>query len=287
MSRSSDPAHESDQDAADQGASGRNLPLAFASGIVLAGLFLGSLALDPVAFLAFVGVLLVLALLELDIAFRSRGRRPGTPVAIGAGLVMLFGAYLNGASGQTLGLALLLFGAVAWALLDRGEASVGANLGATVLITVWVPFLASFMGLLLRRPDGVWLLIAVVALSVGSDIGAYFVGSRFGRRRMAPSVSPAKSWEGFAGGLVAALVIGLALGAPLVPGLGLVEAGLLAVVVVLASTLGDLTESLVKRDLGVKDLGRMLPGHGGIMDRVDAVIFALPAAHLMLLALGL
>jgi phosphatidate cytidylyltransferase len=148
-----------------------------------------------------------------------------------------------------------------------------------------VPFLASFVGLLLARPEGRWLVIATVALTVTSDTAAYAVGSRYGRHQLAPSVSPAKSWEGFAGGLLAVLVVAVVI-VPRLPGLDLPAALLLGVGVFLAATLGDLTESMVKRDLGIKDLGVSLPGHGGVMERADAVIFALPAAHLLLTAVG-
>lgn len=265
---------------------GRNLPVAIASGIALAATFIGALVLHPLALLGFLAVLATIALLELDVAFRERGLRPATPLAMGAGLVMLFGTYLEGSSAQSLGLVLLVIGTLAWTLLDTGRRRVVASIGATLLMALWVPFLVSFLGLLLLRPDGAWIVVTVVTLSVVSDIGAFAFGSRFGRHKLAPSVSPAKSWEGLAGGLGTTLVVAASIAGPFVPGLDLAEALLVAAGVAVASTVGDLAESLVKRDLGVKDLGTVIPGHGGIMDRADAVIFALPAAHLILVALG-
>jgi phosphatidate cytidylyltransferase len=281
------------------GSLGRNMPIAIASGLVMAALFLGTLFLSPIAFLGFVAVLVVIALLELDGAFRGRGLRPATPVALGAGLVMHFGAFTGGASAQSLGLVLLVLGTLAWVLLDPGrgtEANAGGavpaapgriagSLGATFLMTLWVPFLTSFIALLLAREDGAWFVMATVALAVTSDIGAFAFGSRFGRHKLAPSVSPGKTWEGFAGGVLTVLVLA-ALVTSRVPGFDLSTALVLGVGVAVAGTVGDLAESLVKRDLGVKDLGRIVPGHGGIMDRVDAIVFALPTAHLVLLALG-
>ncbi len=272
---------------------GRNLPVAVTSGLALAGVFLGTLAWRPYAFLAFIATLVVIALLELDVALRANGVRPATPVAVGAGLVMVFGSYSGGPSAQSLGLVLLVFGAMAWTMLDEGARSargrrrrnVAAGLGATCLVTLWVPLSASFVGLLLARDHGVWYVLAIVALAVTNDIGAYAVGSRFGRHKLAPTVSPSKTWEGFAGGLVTALLVA-GLVAARVPGLDLLAALALGVAVVVAATIGDLAESLAKRDLGVKDLGRILPGHGGIMDRVDGIIFALPVSHLLLVALG-
>jgi phosphatidate cytidylyltransferase len=150
---------------------------------------------------------------------------------------------------------------------------------------LWVPFLASYAGLLLARPEGHWYVMACVALSVSGDIGAYGFGYGFGKHKMAPSISPAKSWEGFAGGLLTVLVVA-ALITSNVPGFDMALALIFGACCFLAGTAGDLAESMVKRDLGVKDLGGIVPGHGGIMDRADAVIFALPVAHLVLTAFG-
>jgi phosphatidate cytidylyltransferase len=266
---------------------GRNLPVAIASGVILAALFLGSVAWNAYAFLTLVALVVVVGVLEVANALRGEGVRPVTPVAIGAGLVMVYGAYAVGPQAQVLGLVLLVLGTLAWRLSDRRRSQVVGSLGATFLVTLWVPFCASFAGLLLARQDGRWLVMAVVALTVSGDIGAYAFGRPFGRHKLAPTVSPGKSWEGVAGGLLTVLVLAATVTAPLVPSLDLVDALLLGTVCLAAGTLGDLSESLVKRDLGVKDLGTVLPGHGGIMDRVDAMILALPAAHLVLLALGI
>lgn len=264
---------------------GRNLPVAIASGLLLAGLFLGSMFVDQRLFIGFWCCLVVIALFELDKAFRLRGLKPATPVAIGAGLVTVIGAFQIGPSAQAFGLALLLLGAMAWALLDADRRNVAANLGATCLMGLWVPFLASYVGPLLQRPDGEWYVMAAVALSVTGDIGAYGFGSGFGRHKMAPTISPGKTWEGFAGGLLTVLAVA-ALVTARVPGFDLPLALLFGAAVFFAATAGDLAESMVKRDLGVKDLGGIVPGHGGIMDRADAVIFALPVAHAVLTILG-
>lgn len=267
--------------------SGRNLPVAIVSGLVLAAAFLGTLLTSDWAFLAFIYVVVAVGLWELSIAFRERGLRPATPVVLVAAAVMLFGSYVAGPGAQTLGLAGTLVAALAWTLLDRSRGQVVASLGATMLMTVWVAFGASFMGLLLGRPDGIWYVMATVALTVTADIGAYAWGSQFGRHKLAPSVSPAKSWEGLAGGLVTVWVFGALVTAQVVPGLDVPGALAVGTGIVLVATLGDLAESLFKRDLGIKDLGRVVPGHGGIMDRVDALILTLPAVHVLLLALGL
>ncbi len=265
---------------------GRNLPVAIASGLVLAALFLGTLFVNHWALLAFFTLLVAVALFELDKAFRGRDVQPALPVAIGAGAVLVFGAYASGPAAQSLGLALLLLGTMAWSLLDVGRANVVAGMAATLLMGLWVPFLASFVGLLLARPEGEWYVLACVAATVSGDIGAYGFGTRFGHHKMAPSISPGKSWEGAAGGLATALVVAALIIARM-PGFDLPLALAYGVACFVAGTAGDLAESMVKRDLEVKDLGGIVPGHGGIMDRADAVIFALPVAHAVLLLFGL
>lgn len=261
---------------------GRDLPVAIAVGLALAALFLGTLAWSPWAFLVFVALLIVVGLVELDGALRSHGLRPATPVAVAAGLIAHFGAYASGPEAQALALVVLVFGGSVWVLLDRHRERAAANVGATLLMALWVPYLASFIGLLLAREGGRWYLMMAIALTVTNDIGAYAFGNRWGRHRLAPSVSPAKTWEGFFGGLATVLVMAALVSARTVPGVEVVPALVIGTGIAVAATVGDLAESLVKRDLGVKDLGRVLPGHGGVMDRVDAILFALPTAHFLL-----
>ncbi len=272
---------------------GRDLPKAIASGVALAGAFLGTLLWMPLAVLALIAVLVVLALLELRRALRPRGLHPATAVIAVAAVAMLFGGYLLGPAGIGLGLVLAVAGSVVHGVVvdlarrraGRERRPLGLDFAASALMACWVPLLAAFAGLLLAREAGEWLLVLTVALAVANDTGAWGLGVLIGRRKLAPTVSPGKTWEGLAGGLALALVVAgvVGLATPLLaPGTALA----VAAAVVVAATIGDLTESLVKRDLGVKDLGTLIPGHGGVMDRVDAIVFALPAAHLALVALG-
>jgi phosphatidate cytidylyltransferase len=291
MTRASDPpADGGGVPAARSRSAGRNLPVAIAVGLTLAVVFCGLLAIGGYVFLTFVAVAVVLGLVELDQGFRAHDLTPATPIAVGAGLVMIYGAYANGPDAQAVGIVALVLGATVWTLLDGKRRNVAASLGATCLGGLWVAFLASYIGLLLRGgelADGRLLVAAVIALVVANDIGAYAFGNRLGRHKMAPTVSPGKTWEGFAGGLVTVLAIAGLVTPRLVPGLGLTGSLVLGAGVVVAATIGDLSESLVKRDLGVKDLGRLLPGHGGVMDRIDAMLFALPVAYGILVAFGL
>lgn len=261
--------------------------MAIAVGLTLAAVFLVTIAVGAYAFLTLVAVLTVVAQLELGSAFRAHQIAPATLIAIGAGLVMLYGAYASGEAAQAVGLVVLVLGAMVWTLLDNRRRNVAAALSSTCLIGLWVPFLASYAALLLQRPDGELLTAAVVALTVANDIGAYAFGSPWGRHKLAPSISPGKSWEGLAGGLATVLVLAGIVTSRLIAGLGMAGALALGAGIVATATIGDLSESLVKRDLGVKDLGRILPGHGGVMDRIDGLLFALPVAHFILVALGL
>lgn len=268
-------------------ATGRNLPVAILSGVLLAVGFLGSIAIDPYLFLAFVAIILVVGLLEIDIAVRRAGVRPATPVALVSGLLMFFGTYVAGNVALVVGCGVLTLGTLLWVLVDRSRRYVTNSIASTLFMTLWVPFLASFIGLLLARPDGKWYVMATVAYAVSSDIGAYAFGSAFGRHRMAPTISPSKTWEGFVGGVLTVLVIAAFVTPVVVAALEPWQALILGGVIAIAATVGDLVESMIKRDLGIKDLGRVVPGHGGVMDRVDGLLFAIPAAHLVLLALQL
>lgn len=293
MTRAADPvpvkpAPEAPAPGGPSSRTGRNLPVAIAVGVAMAGAFFLVIALSDWLFLAFIGIFVVIALLELGAALRTYSpARPATAVTIAAALVMLFGTYAYGPSAQLLGLFLLIGGAVATVLVNTKREAVAASLGATAFMGLWIAFLPSFIGLLLARDDGIWYVMMAVGLTVTADISAYGWGSGFGRTKLAPHISPAKSWEGFVGALVTVIVVG-AIVAPLtVPGMTVAAAVVVGIALTISATVGDLAESLVKRDLGVKDLGTILPGHGGVMDRVDAIVWSFPVAHLVLLLFGL
>jgi phosphatidate cytidylyltransferase len=256
---------------------GRNLPLAIAVGLVLAGLFLGSLFWHPAAFTALVAVLTTVAYLESGRVLEAVEVRLEVPVLVVATLLMLFGAYQARHAGQAVGVLVLLLGGVVWLFADATRRDVVRTLGTTLLFGLWVGFLASFAVLLVNRPvGGPLVVLAVAGAAIFTDIGGYAFGVALGRHKVAPSISPNKTWEGLLGGLAVAT----STGALVLPLLGDTFDPLSAAVVVLvcgiASFLGDLAESMIKRDLGVKDLGSVLPGHGGVLDRVDGILFALP-----------
>lgn len=263
---------------------GRNLTLAVGSAVLFATLFLVSAFINAWVLLSFVAVVVVIAVLEVDAALRSTGVHPPTVVVLLTGVPMLAASYVYGADGQLTALAVMVTGIVLWVVLDRRDPTPIRSAGAALLIGLWVPFMASFLALLLQRPNGAWFIIITVGLTAASDIAAYAVGSRFGRRKLAPAVSPGKTWEGAAGGMAGAMVVAGVVAPLLVEQLSIGRAVALGALVAVVAVVGDLAESAVKRSLGVKDLGRLLPGHGGMMDRVDAMLFTLPVAHLVLLA---
>lgn len=266
---------------------GRDLTLAVGSAVVFAVLFLAVAFINPWALVVFIAVLLVIAMLEVDAALRTTDLRPPSAVVLIGGLVTLVGAFLYGPVGQLSGLAVTFFGVVLWSLADGEDPRPLRSAGGALMIGVWIPFLASFLALLLRRDGGEWYVVITVALTAVSDIAAYGFGSQLGRHKLAPAVSPAKTWEGFLGGVFATMVVA-GVGAPLIIAeLSIGRAMALGALVAVVATVGDLAESAIKRSLGIKDLGRLLPGHGGMMDRVDAMLFTLPVAHLVLLAGGL
>jgi phosphatidate cytidylyltransferase len=263
---------------------GRNLPLAIGTALLLAGLLIATLVLSRPAFVAFLLGIVVLALLELLTVLRARATRPAGPVVLAVGAVLVVGAYLEGPAALSFGLLLAVLGAFGWYLVDRGRTEVTRNVAATVFACLYVPFMAAHLSLVVGRADHyVGALIGYATLVVVYDTMAYATGATLGRHPMAPHVSPNKSWEGAAGATVACLLAGaflLPLWAPWTLASGLV----LAVATCVVAPLGDLAESMLKRDLAVKDMGSILPGHGGMLDRVDALLFMAPVLYYVLAA---
>lgn len=262
------------------GRAGRDLPVAIGVGLGLAALVLASLFVVPWGWLLLVVPAMWIGIWELARAFRSgRFQVPVVPVLVGAA-AMHIGAYFGGAAGLMLAFGLTLLAIVVWRALagiDRAARDVSAG----IFVAAYAPFLAAFTTLMLRAEDGAARIAVFILVTVCSDIGGYAVGVLAGRHPMAPSVSPKKSWEGLVGSAVSCLVAGM-VAVPLVLGGSVWAGALLGLVSVALATLGDLSESMLKRDLGVKDLGDLLPGHGGLMDRIDSLLVTAPAAWIVL-----
>jgi phosphatidate cytidylyltransferase len=265
------------------GRAGRNLPAAIA-----VGLGLGALIIVPLyspyrwVFVGVVAAAIVLGVYEVVASLRRLGALPPLLPLTAGGVAMVVVAYRSGAEGLFLALVLTVLACLAWRLADPAEGFL-RDVAASTFVATYVPFLAGFAALLAAPDDGPRRVTAFIAVVVCSDVGGYAAGVLFGRHPMAPRVSPKKSWEGFAGSLLACAVAGAVFFWTLFdahPLLGVVY----GLAVVGTATLGDLGESMIKRDIGVKDMGNVLPGHGGIMDRLDSLLPTAPVAYLLLSA---
>lgn len=253
---------------------------AFIVGIGLGAVVVGTLFLFKLAFVGLVVVVMVVAVWELATALGARSVVvPVVPVVLGT-VLMLAGAYLGGGSPLMVGLGLTVAAVCAWRLGDPRPGYL-RDVSAGIFTSVYVPFLAGFAMLMVRHDDGAWWAFALLIVVVASDTGGLLAGMLAGRHPMAPSVSPKKSWEGFAGSVVLGVGVAVpvavyAFDAPWWTGV------VLGVTGVVGATLGDLGESLIKRDLGIKDMSSLLPGHGGLMDRLDSLQPTAPLVWLVL-----
>jgi phosphatidate cytidylyltransferase len=262
------------------GRAGRNLPAAITSGVVLLGLIATTLFFVKFAFVFLALAAVLLGIWELKNALAHRGvLLPYEPLMLGA-TAMLLGAWFGGAPFLSTALAVTALAVLLWRL-RLGVDGFVRDATSGVFVAVYLPFLASFVVLLLEPKDGVERVITFILVTIASDIGGYIAGVLFGRHPMAPVISPKKSWEGFAGSAIACMGIGTASVVYLLDGdwwVGLIVG---AVAVVMA-TLGDLCESVIKRDLGIKDMSQMVPGHGGLMDRLDSLLATVAPVWLLL-----
>jgi phosphatidate cytidylyltransferase len=265
---------------AQPGRTGRNLPVAIAVGLGLGGLALLTLFTVKATFLLYVAVIVGMAAWELTRALATRDIHLAlVPVAVG-GAAMMALAYWEGERDALAALALTTIAILAWRL-PRGAAGYVRDVTASVFALAYLPLMAVFVALMLARPDGDRRALLFIIITVCSDIGGYFAGITVGRHPMAPVISPKKTWEGLAGSAVACL-LGGALGLTLLLH-GRVWQGLvLGAAAVAAATLGDLAESMIKRDLEIKDMGTVLPGHGGVLDRIDSLLIMAPVVWLLL-----
>ena len=273
---------------------GRNLPAATAVGLGLLGVVLGGLLFFPLGFVLIVTAFGVFGVWEVFRALETTGTRlPIVPVMTGT-VAMPAAAYFGGTESLLFAMVLSSVAALIWRSME-GAAGSARSIFAGVFTLAWIPFLISFALLPLRPfagetpvrlwPDGVvppgaWQIATILLLVVANDTFGYLVGASLGKHPMAPKISPKKTWEGFAGSLAGATVVGVPAAIFLLDKpwwFGVV----LAVGMVAAATAGDLSESMVKRELGIKDMSSILPGHGGVMDRLDSIAFACPVAYIL------
>ncbi|WP_181779628.1 phosphatidate cytidylyltransferase [Pseudonocardia pini] len=266
---------------AQQGKLGRNLLAAIAVGVSMGAVILASLLVQRQAFVIVLAAAAAVGTWELAGAFRRSNQKIKIPlpVLLVGGQAMVWLAWPFGLRGSAIAFAVTVLVSLLWRMGRPDGPGNGADgfvrdVGAGVFTAAYVPFFVSFAVLLVIPEDGVGRVLTFMICVVASDVGGYAAGVLAGRHPMAPRISPKKSWEGFGGSLVAGGVAGALSVYLLLDGrwwLGAILGGVLVV----TATLGDLTESMIKRDLGIKDMGTLLPGHGGLMDRMDSM---LPAA---------
>jgi phosphatidate cytidylyltransferase len=259
------------------------------TGVALALIGLIAFALGRAATAVLVTAIVAAAAFELYEGFRRAGFQPATLIGLLGSAALVGIAYNYGERAFPLVSAVVLGFTLFWYLAKVVNARPMVNAAVTMLGYSYVGVLGGFAGLLLVYPDGVGMVIGLVLCAVGYDVVGYLVGSRIGRRPLAPDISPNKTLEGLGAGMGAALVIGVIVGAVfgITPWNSFGDGLLLGLVVAIFAPLGDLCESMLKRDLGLKDLGTLLPGHGGVLDRFDAMLFCLPAVYYLVLARGL
>ena len=267
---------------------GRDLPMAIGVGLVLLAALAVGLLWAPWFFVLISAVSLSLAVVEIHRALLRKGMHAQVKTIVAGTLVSVLGAYAmfrwNLGLPPTTFAVICVCGTVVACLVARlllAHEGFIRDIAASALIIAYIPLMGVFIPLMMAEPGGTRRIIAVVACVVASDTGAYAIGSLLGRHKMAPHISPSKTWEGFAGSIATSAVIGVAaalwcLGASWELGL------VLGLCIAPAATLGDLVESLIKRDAGLKDMSNFLPGHGGFMDRLDSMLVAMPMGWLVL-----
>jgi phosphatidate cytidylyltransferase len=258
---------------------------------VLAALLLGLLFIARGAFFGLIFVVLLLAQSEFYAAARKGGHNPATALGLVAGAVLLAAAYLRGESAAALVIPLFVVFLFVWYLSATppnppGRPNVMADIAVTLLGVVYIPLLGSFVALMVKRADGPGVVVATIGATAVYDVLAFAGGSLWGRRPLASAISPHKTLEGFGFATVALVILGTVI-APLLGPWNLAQALVFSLTICVAAPLGDLFESMIKRDLGIKDMGSIFPGHGGALDRIDAILFTAPAAYLSLRVFGL
>ncbi len=272
--------------AAAEGLAERRVGASIASGVAFGAVALVCLVAGPLATAVLSAAVLTVAAAELLGVLRRGGFKPATLLILLATPLSVFAGYSKGEPAVVLVVALVVAFSFLWSLAGISRERPLIDTGVSLLTFAWIGFLGAFAGLLLApgyfpHRHGIAYFGGVALLTVAYDIGALVVGRWIGHRQLAPLVSPGKTWEGAAGGTLLAIVVAVAVVGRIAPW-SMGRAAVLAIVVAVAAPFGDLVESLVKRDLALKDMGSFLPGHGGILDRIDGLLFAMPAAFYIL-----
>ena len=263
---------------------GRNLTIATVVGLALLALVVAALIVRKDAFVLIAIVACALCLRELATAWAVRDIHvPLLPLLVGS-VGILVSSYTAGTEALLVSFLLTAGGVVVWRVIDGGGMIAMRDASAGTFAAAYIPFLAGFVMLMLSENDGARRVLLFILLVVANDVGGYAAGTLIGRHRMAPRISPNKTWEGLLGSVILALAVGIVAGSVLLR-LSMVASVIVAMATVATGTLGDLAESAIKRDLALKDMSDLLPGHGGVLDRLDSMLVAAPVTYLLLLIL--
>lgn len=270
---------------------GRSLSKSIAVGLLLAAIFLSSLLLYKELFIVFLSISTAIGAWELSTALREKKWYvPRVPAVVGSVLIMP-ATYFGGPAIQWLASIAIVAALIVWRtvhlLFERRKANFQTlkrtvrDFGAAAFLVIYLPLTLSFGMLLLRRDDGQWWVLAFVTTVALIDSAGYLLGRIFGKNKLAPGVSPKKTWEGLAASILFGTVSAVSFTVFVLGGAWWVGI-ILAAVLILAAVFGDLAESLIKRDLGIKDMSTWLPGHGGMMDRLDSMLPASLMTYLVM-----
>ncbi|MEV8320018.1 phosphatidate cytidylyltransferase [Streptomyces sp. NPDC059900] len=261
---------------------GRDLGAAIGVGVGLGVVIIASLFIVKAVFVGVIAVAVVVGLWELTSRLQERKgiKAPLVPLAVG-GAAMVVAGYVRGPEGAWVAMALTALAVLVWRMTEPPEGYL-KDVTAGVFAAFYVPFLATFVAMMLTADDGPMRVLTFLLLTVVSDTGAYAIGWRFGKHKLAPRISPGKTREGLVGAVTFAMAAGALCMEFLIDGGTWWQGLLIGLAVAASATLGDLGESMIKRDLGIKDMGTLLPGHGGIMDRLDSLLPTAPVVWLLL-----
>ena len=273
---------------------GRDLPAAITTGVVLGALVIAAVMVGPVAWYPLVAVAVALAMWEVMTRLREGGYQQPRTLMIILGQAMLWLSVPYGTTGLVAGFAFTVLVVMFWGMFHQGRHNRPENYlrdtAVAIFVLAWIPLFGTFAAMISviseGGDDGSRFIVAFMLCVVANDVGGYAAGVMFGSHPMAPAVSPNKSWEGFGGSLTAGVTTGILVVALLIDGpwwMGVV----LGIALVLCATMGDLVESQFKRELGIKDMSNLLPGHGGIMDRLDGMLPAAAVTYILLTSTAL
>ena len=250
---------------------GRNLPAAIVVGVLLVAIALASLYWQLWLFVVLIVVAIVMGTAELATAVATRGIHLSRIPLLIAAITLPVVGYTLGPDSAFMAFGLLFLFTLLWRLFKKGTENFVRDATASSFVLAYAPLMGAFAALIAASPDGADRVLTFIVLSVASDIGGYAAGVLFGKHPMAPAISPKKSWEGFAGSVTLQVILGAVLFVVLLDSdwwKGVIVGAAMTV----TATLGDFLESAIKRDMGIKDMSNVLPGHGGVMDRLDSLI---------------